>query len=99
MNQIKKKPSRFNRILIITGLFFLCADNYAQSTSFLADGIDDYVRRSQLLGKLSIQSSLTNRSFIENYKITDSVLHWNDQRLAKTKSSLQIQYLPLTITQ
>ncbi len=99
MNQIKKKSSRFNRVLIIIVLFFLCADNYAQSTSFLADGIDDYIRRSQLLGKLSIQSSLTNRSFIENYQLTDSVLHWNDQKKSGAGSLLQIQYSPLTITQ
>lgn len=92
------KLNKIYKIFYLTLLIFYNVAGYAQSTSFLADGTDDFIRRSQLLGNLSIQSSLTNRSFISNYQMIDSLLPWEKISVIKTKSSVNIQYLPLTLT-
>ena len=92
------KQNKIYKIFYLSLLICNSVAGYAQSTSFLADGADDFIRRSQLLGKVSIQLSLTNRSFISNYQMMDSLLPWKKISVIKTKSSLNIQYLPLTIT-
>jgi hypothetical protein len=71
---------------------------YAQNTSFLGDGVDDYVRRSQLLGKLSVQQALTSRSFSSNYAMLDTMLReWPASVAFKTGKTVKLNLLPLTL--
>ena len=69
---------------------------FGQNTSFLADGVDDYIRRSQLMGKLDIEQSLMNRSFASNYRLIDTLLpEWNSKRsVKKSSSSNYFNWLP-----
>jgi hypothetical protein len=72
---------------------------FGQGTSFLADGVDDFIRRSQLMGKLGIEQSLMNRSFASNYRLLDTLLvEWNHKRSANTnKLRNHFTWLPATV--
>jgi len=95
----KNKESYLPGIFCVVGLFCCVVSSHAQNSSLMADGADDFIRRSQLLGHYSLQSSLTNRSFASNFTILDSVLSWPKTPVKKTKSPFAIDYLPLTIVQ
>ena len=47
---------------------------YAQTSTLLADGVQDFIRREQLLGRVSLHNSLLNESFHTGYIAVDSLL-------------------------
>ncbi len=73
---------------------------YAQSSSLLADGVQDFIRREQLFGKVGIHNSLLNESFATGYKAVDSLLKKNTGNIwspSKRKPILgQLEWLPVS---
>jgi hypothetical protein len=73
-------------------------DARTQNVSFLADGVDDHIRRSQLLGKTDSTRSFTNRSFWGNYHLLDSVLPGHQSKVYNT-GGIKVAFAPVTIVQ
>ena len=96
----KKYRLRFiYTIFIIVQLFATFQIGFAQNTSFLSDGVNDFLRRSQLLGNIDIHSSLINGSFSANYKGIDSLIDWKSRSVSKDQSRLTLHYLPMSVVQ
>ncbi|MBV9987590.1 MAG: hypothetical protein JO301_07920, partial [Chitinophagaceae bacterium] len=80
-------------------LAFVCMQRAnGQNASLLGDGTDDYIRRSQLLGRISLESGLMNRSFSSNLSALDSVLDWKPKLQIKTKYAIRFDILPVSVT-
>ncbi len=93
----KKSRLRFYGTILSCMLFMYAT---AQTTTFLSDGADDFVRRQQLLGKVNLSAGLMNRSFASGYAAVDSLLKsWQKAAPIKTGSALKIELLPLTVMQ
>lgn len=69
---------------------------YAQSSNLLSDGAADFLRRSQLEGKVSTRNSLMINSFSSNLLGMDSLLHTPPQEFKVAK--WKVELLPLTRT-
>ncbi len=96
----KKHIYKLKKIIGAISICCCMGHSYAQNASLLADGVDDFVRRSQLLGKSSLANGLTNRSFEGNYHMLDSLISWPKAiKRVKTTSQWKIDPLPVSITQ
>lgn len=88
-------------ILFVTLCFVPLSAVYAQSSSFLADGVQDFIRREQLFGRISLHNSLLNESFSTGYKAVDSLLKKNAVNVwvpAKQKILYdQLEWLPVSV--
>ena len=74
----------------------------AQSASFMADGVGDFVRREQLIGKLDLGRSLLLQSYGTNYQALDSLLP-NKKTGKKLQSywkskGMDFEWLPVSST-
>lgn len=85
----------FHGVFLVLGLLFLQPILHAQSSSFLGDGMQDIVRRNQLLGRVSPHAAFMNNGFAEVNNAIDSLYPLNKQN----KKSKIIQYLPIQIIQ
>lgn len=90
----------------MTGCILLATlSSFGQNSSFLADGVQDFVRREQLFGKVDLKNGLLNQSFVGGYSALDSLLPgWqipankkNRSLLAKS-STVTMQWLPFSAT-
>lgn len=63
-----------SRLLYIPLLFTIVSAATAQNSSFLADGVQDFVRRQQLLGKVPATASLLVSDFRSGMDAMDSLL-------------------------
>ena len=79
-------------------LLLICFFNLslkAQSSSLLSDGIADYIRRSQLTGKLETDRSLAVNSFSSNLEAVDTLFRNSTSTILK-KSNIRL--LPISET-
>jgi hypothetical protein len=84
--------------LILTAILFTgCLRGHAQNASFLADGIDGFIRRSQLLGTVSTQSGLMVKSFVTNNKAIDSLLPWKSRLQIAAGVLGRVDILPVSV--
>lgn len=79
-------------------IFFVSVAAHAQNSSLLSDGADDYIRRSQLNGRVSLASGLTNRSFASNLLALDSLSNWRSKFHPVMPAGTAISVLPVSIT-
>lgn len=70
----------------------------AQSASFLGDGIQDYIRRSQLLGKVNRSEALALNSFATGLAAVDSLLPLKPLVHTKPGAALAFRVLPAGAT-
>lgn len=91
--------NRFHLRLFIAWFLFSFTQAYAQSSSLLSDGANDFLRRSQLLGRMDLRSGLMNRSFLGNYQALDSLLPWgaSSSLPRNLNKNLEVKWLPLTM--
>jgi hypothetical protein len=90
---------KLKSVLVFTVVAFLCPIGYlyAQNTSLSGDGMGDFIRRSQLLGTVSLQQGLTARSFETNLRAIDSLSGWKARWNIKTSGSTKVEILPFTV--
>lgn len=94
---------RIGWLLFFVGL--MSVEGYAQTSSFLADGVQDFIRREQLVGRVDLKQGLVMESFAGGYLGMDSLLPgWGIHKgriLSKflKKSSIKISSLPFSTTQ
>ena len=94
---------RLGWILFFVGLF--SAKLSGQSSSFLGDGVQDFLRREQLVGKVDMKKGLVMESFASGYWGMDTLLpEWGMHKgkiLSKLlkKSAVKISWLPFSTTQ
>jgi hypothetical protein len=91
--------NRFCITLCVALLFFSSIRGFTQSSSLLSDGTNDFLRRSQLLGRMDLRSGLMSRSFSGNYQALDSLLPWQvpSSDFKKQSKKLEIKWLPLSM--
>lgn len=93
-------------IWLLTGSMLLgTLSSFGQNSSFLADGVQDFVRREQLFGKVDLKNGLLNQSFASGYSALDSLLPgWQiptnkEKRSLLAKSSaVTMLWLPFSAT-
>ncbi|MES2003063.1 MAG: capsule assembly Wzi family protein [Bacteroidota bacterium] len=108
MIDLKRKPAAklvayAKRISILAVFVFITVCSLsAQSSSFLADGVQDFTRRQQLTGKMGLQSGLNLRSFESNYASLDTLLpEWKTKTkniISGKNNSFAVQWLPVSST-
>ncbi|MBI2283798.1 MAG: hypothetical protein HYU71_08835 [Bacteroidetes bacterium] len=87
-------------LLVLLTLFSVVLSS-AQNSSFLSDGVQDYVRRQQLTGRVAGSFSLMKESFFSVFSAADSLLpQWQrgEGRKAGGRKQIQLQWLPVTFT-
>ena len=100
-----KRPGCLYCLFFGVSLFCCLIQINAQTSSFLADGVQDFVRREQLLGKVDLKNGLLVQSFSTNYRALDSLLpEWYSSKGNKgltilRGSSIKLQWLPFSSTQ
>lgn len=72
--------------------------SFAQTSSLLGDGVNDFIRRSQLKGDLSVNLSLSSRSFYSNFLLLDSLDNDKPESRNKRLPKLSISYFPISFT-
>lgn len=94
---------RVGWVLFFAGLFSV--ELSGQTSSFLADGVQDFIRREQLMGRVDLKQGLVGESFVSGYREMDSLLPgWGITKgvirsgLLK-KSSIKLSWLPFSTTQ
>lgn len=81
-------------------LLFCCMAQQAlaQSSSFLGDGVQDFIRRSQLLGKVNRSEALALNSFASGLAAVDSLLPLKPMVHIKPGAALALRVLPAGMT-
>lgn len=93
---MKLKTSKWQvRLMYI--LVLVSAKGYAQTSSFMSGGIDDFLRRSQLTGTGGMANSFLVRSFNRNIEGVDSVLPLQKMPLFKKAAGVSSGYQPFSV--
>ena len=87
-------------ILLFYCCFLITADFFvpvcAQNSTFLADNVNDFIRRNQLIGKVGITNSLLIQDFSKNYSAIDSLNQiWHSDN---NKTHEYFTWLPISST-
>jgi len=95
------KSIKLRNLFLGVALLLASVQGNAQSSSFLEDGVQDFVRREQLLGKVDLTNSLLLQSFTAGYQATDSLLPaWRSNNKKGysilKRSSVKLQWLPFS---
>ena len=80
------------RCLLFFILSLFIEKNMAQSSSLLADGTTDFIRRAQLTGEVGLQNSLLINSFSSNLRMIDSTMSYRNTSFKYKK--INISFLP-----
>lgn len=91
---------RLKNILCCAGFGLLGLNAlHAQSSSFLGDGTQDFVRRMQLLGKVGIDQSLSAQSYSSVFTAIDTLLPaWRGKTSKMNPGALSTEWLPASAT-
>ena len=84
------------RCLLFFILSLFIEKNMAQSSSLLADGTTDFIRRAQLTGEVGLQNSLLINSFSSNLRMIDSTMSYRNTSFKYKK--INISFLPFNRT-
>lgn len=87
-----------SKVLLPFVVLLISFSAQSQSSSMLGDGTDDYIHRSQLNGKVSLASGLTNKSFASNLLALDSLLDWKSKVHLNMPAGTGFNILPVSIT-
>ena len=99
MKDFRKKSGWIYGLLCIISVSSFLMDGYAQNASFTTGGIDDFLRRSQLLGQANPLNSFTVRSVSKSLEGMDSLPGIPKATHIKTNSPLALTLLPFNIVQ
>lgn len=96
--KVHDKNFRLTGMMLFMMCLVLVKKTGAQTSSFLPGFTDDFLRRTQLLGKSSLQNSFATRSFLQSLEGIDSLDPVSNLVIIKNTGKLKCKLLPVSIT-